>query len=146
MTEPILAIDSASPYNEFLSIHPEFFNYPAKQAAFLTGCYVAKVLSVQQKERGSQPFLPKFQGMKIDQKKLMKLFSEARSKLIHYGKLGYVIKPGLDTLLARVWTECSRWDLSSDETTFHFCLGLALDYNISANQSPETDELKEKSA
>lgn len=114
-------------YGRFMVEHQDFFDRPEKKVAFLTGCYVSSVLSVQRKHLdGNAPFFRKLRGLKMDQRRLQSIYPEARNKLCQYDRLRFVEKD-LDPQLAQAWIDCgNRWKLSDDEATFAFTLGLSL--------------------
>ncbi len=136
-----------SPYSKFLEDNRDFFDKKGKAVAFLTGCYVSQVIYIQNKNLGSEPFLKKLRGLKLDYKRLQTIYPEARNKLQQYDSLRLVISE-LDPLLAQSWVECGgKWEISDDEATFAFTLGLSLSRKIRQNKSndgqgnSETDNL-----
>ena len=120
------AVGTSGKYGRFLEAHKDFFNAREKVAAFLTGCYVSKVLFAQRQNLGNSPFYKKLRGMKLDRKRLQTLYPEARNKIQQYDDLGLVME--LDRLLASAWVECgSDWTITDDEATLSFTIGLSLD-------------------
>jgi CRISPR-associated protein Csh1 len=110
--------------------HQEFFDRPEKKVAFLTGCYVSTVLSVQRQHLQNDPFFGKVRGLKMGQKRLQDIYPEARNKLHQYDRLGLVATT-LDPQLAQAWIDCGgKWNLSDDEATFAFTLGLSLAWKV----------------
>jgi CRISPR-associated protein Csh1 len=121
-----------SSHGRYVADHPEFFNRPEKVVAFLTGCYVSVVTSVQYKKRGATPFAKKFTGRVLSPALLQRLYREGRDKLYAYDALGLVSK-GLDPDLAQAWVACGEnWEISDEESTFAFFLGNSLAYRIGA--------------
>lgn len=121
------------PYGQFIKEYKDFFNSQEKVVAFLTGCYISKVLYKQGKELNKQsyeaPFFKKLRGLKLDKKKLQTLYPEARNKIQQYDAFGLVM--GIDPLLSQAWIDCGNtWNITDDEATLAFTLGLSLDYNI----------------
>ena len=97
--------------------------------AFLTGCYISKVMYAQGTNLGNSPFFKKLRGLKLDKKKLEILYPESRNKIQQYDAFGLV--KDIDSLLAQAWVDCgSKWDITDDEATLAFSIGLSLDYNI----------------
>lgn len=140
----------SSPYGRYVREHLDFFRRPELVVAFLTGCYVAQVASVQRQERGADPFTKKFIGRLLGRAQLQRLYREGHGKLAQYGKLGYVIT-GLDPDLAAAWVTCGEgWGISDDEATFAFTLGYSLAYRIGQmyGQQPQTEmtDLEEQDA
>lgn len=117
------------PYGQFIKEHHDFFNTHEKIVAFLTGCYVSKVLYAQGANLGNSPFFKKLRGLKLDKKKLQTLYPESRNKIQQYDAFGLV--KGIDPLLSQAWIDCGNtWNITDDEATLAFTLGLSLDYNI----------------
>lgn len=129
-----------SEYGKYISEHPEFFNGPEKTVAFLTGCYVAKVMAAQYRSRdGATPFGKKFFGRLVTKKLLHRLYCEGQDKLAAYDKLGFVMR-GIDPDLAHAWIACGdRWELADEDATFAFKLGYSLEHRIRAAEAG-TDE------
>lgn len=122
-------VGTSGKYGQFVEAHKDFFDADEKVAAFLTGCYVSKVLYAQGQNLGNSPFYKKLRGMKLDRKRLQSLYPEARNKIQQYDAFGLVHE--LDPLLAAAWVECGNdWQLTDDEATLSFTIGLSLDYNI----------------
>lgn len=120
-------------YGRFLSGHADFFDRQEKIVAFLTGCYVSKVLFVQSQNLGSSPFYKKLRGMKLDRKRLQVIFPDARNKIQQYDAFGLVHE--LDPLVADAWVLCGdKWEISDDEATLAFTIGLSLDYAINKTE------------
>lgn len=117
------------PYGKFIQGHQDFFDSREKIVSFLTGCYISKVLYAQDSSLDKSPFFKKLRGLKIDRKRLLTLYPEARNKIQQYDAFGLV--KDIDPLLAQAWVDCgNRWSISDDEATLAFTLGLSLDYNI----------------
>ena len=86
------------------------------------------LLWVQRSERGSgygeEPFWSNLYGLVLDEKKVKGLFPKALSKLRQYRK-GY---PALETVVSKYLAEAEQdWDISNDETSYYFALGMALE-------------------
>lgn len=123
------AVGTGGKYGRFVEMHNDFFDAQEKVAAFLTGCYVSKVLFAQGQNLGNAPFYKKLRGMKLDRKRLQALYPEARNKIQQYDAFGLVHE--LDPLLASAWVGCGNdWKITDDEATLSFTIGLSLDYNI----------------
>lgn len=119
-----------SSFGQYINKHADFFYRPEIATAFLTGCYVSTVCSVQRKERGSDPFSKKFLGRLLKPDNLKKLYREGHDKLSQYRKLKYVATT-LDPDLAESWVQCpGKWNVSDEEATFAFTVGYSLAYRI----------------
>jgi CRISPR-associated protein Cas8b/Csh1 subtype I-B len=124
------------PYGHYALEHTDFFCRPERVAAFLTGCYVAQVTSVQHQERGAEPFAKKFIGRVLTRQHLRRLYREGHAKLAQYGKLGHVIT-GLDPDLANAWVVCGNARaISDEEAIFTFTVG----YRINQLAGASDDE------
>lgn len=123
------AVGTGGKYGQFVEAHKDFFDAEEKVAAFLTGCYVSKVMYVQEKKLGNSPFYKKLRGMKLDIKQLQALYPEARNKIQQYD--AFPLVNDLDQLLASAWIESVKGrKITDDEATLSFTIGLSLDYNI----------------
>lgn len=134
----------ASPYGQYVLDHPEFFDQPEKVVAFLTGCYVSVVTSVQWRNRRSTPFSKKFVGRLLPPDHLKRLYREGHDKLAQYDALGLVAKT-MDPDLAEAWINCGGdWKISNEESTFAFTIGYSLESRIRAlSGSKELAEISE---
>lgn len=131
----VIMAESNNVYGKFLVIHDEFFDCQEKAVAFLTGCYVSAVAFVQHQNIGNRPFLKKVQGIKMDHRKLQQIYPEAQTKLRQYNSFGLVAQT-LDPQLAEAWIKCGeKWNISDEESTFAFTLGMSL-----AGKIRETDK------
>lgn len=132
-------------FGAFIKDKAAFFDKPEKVAAFLTGCYVARLLFVQHKARHSKsaPFLNKLRGLKLGRRQLERLYNDAQNKIRQYEKFGsyrYVAK--INPILDNAWVACgSRWNATDDETTFAFNIGMGLSWQIT-NESMPVEELE----
>jgi CRISPR-associated protein Csh1 len=123
------SVKTDGPYGQFIEEHKDFFNSREKVVAFLTGCYISKVMHAQGTNLDNSPFFKKLRGLKLDKKKLEILYPESRNKIQQYHAFGLV--KDIDSLLAQAWVDCgSKWDITDDEATLAFSIGLSLDYNI----------------
>ena len=118
------------------------FNGAAKKAAFSVGMLVDYLLWVQRDERGikdfgKEPFWSNLYGLILDEKKIKGLFPKAISKLRQYGKG----KPILEAVVSKYLAEAEQnWDISNDETSYYFALGMTLRRLFSKNKEEEKKE------
>ncbi|MBI3271912.1 MAG: hypothetical protein HYZ53_23165 [Planctomycetes bacterium] len=130
------------PVDRFFAAHPAFFNRPEKRVAFLTGCVAADVAYVQYKNLRSQPFLRKVHGMRLDAGRLKRILSDAKLKLLQYKAAG--LSADTMTHLSEGWLATGdRWQISDDETTFYFVLGLNLNWHVKGQKPPEDAKVEE---
>lgn len=128
-----MAKSGSSPIENFLAEHGDFFNRVEKRIAFLSGCLANDIASLQRKRVGSEPFIKKICGMRLDRERLKKLLSEGTLTLIQYGSSG--LSAETKKLLCDAWTDAGdSWNISDDETTFCFTLGLNLNSQVKGEE------------
>lgn len=100
------------------------FNTADKKAVFLEGVLTKFLLGIQYVDRGSTPFRSKLFGLKLDEGKIKRLLPEVIEKLREY-KAGY---PWLEELISKylLLADNNGWQLSKDEISYYFALGLNL--------------------
>ncbi len=104
------------------------------KASFLVGALVNYVLWIQRDQRdlkyGDEPFRSKLYGLNIDEKKLKKIFTEAVEKLSEYKN-----SPKIQTDAANYLSYAGEgWDLSKDEISYYFSLGLVMGSILTMNK------------
>lgn len=125
-----------SKYMLFFEQHRDFFDRVEKRVAFLMGNLVATVLYVQEKELGNPKFFEKLRGLRLNEQQLKKIKSESEFKLYQYRDAvrKLTIEHNLKLLLEDIslsWCRTqAKWNISDDEATFCFTLGLNLNYYI----------------
>jgi len=108
----------------FLKQHSTAFDRADKKAAFLVGVLTKLLLDIQFATRKSTPFRSKIYGLKLNENRLKKIFSEAVEKLTEYG----VSYPELQSFISEtlIKAENEGWNLSRNEVSDYFALGLNL--------------------
>ena len=109
-------------------------NTYAKRGIFLQGVLTRFLLAVQYTNLGSTPFESKLYGLQLDHRKLVKLLPQIHAKLIEYGAGFY---HGLEKLLASYHVAISDSDwgqLTADEISYYFTLGLTLGQSFKADK------------
>lgn len=109
---------------KFLEDYSAALDTPEKTAAFLEGVLVRKLLDIQYAQRNSTPFRSKLRGLRLDVDKLKSLLGEIENKLAAYDR-GY---PSLMSLTSNYMLEAESkgWDISRNELTYFFTLGMNL--------------------
>jgi CRISPR-associated protein Csh1 len=108
----------------FVEDYKAAFDAPAKKASFLLGVLAKYLLDVQYANRKSTPFRSKLSGLRLDENKLKRLFPEIVEKLAEYN---VAYSPLQETISkAFIETENHGWNLSKDEISYYFALGLNL--------------------
>lgn len=110
--------------DDFLKEYEMAFNTPDKKASFLVGVLAKRLLDVQYANRKSTPFRSRLYGLKLNERRLKKIFPETVEKLKEYD----VIYPRLHEYIseALVKAENNGWNLSNDEISYYFALGVNL--------------------
>ena len=124
--------------NKLFAEFPNFFNDPAEKAVFLEGGLAQLLLNIQKQERGSDPFRTKLHGLKLDEKLVKRLLPEMQNKLEEYNKNYY---RGLETLISKYMIQAGDgWNISKDEISFYFVLGMNLHYLLKSNSNKENEK------
>jgi len=114
--------------DEFFGYFSDLFDNDAKKAIFLEGVLTQFLLNIQYQERGATPFRVKLKGLKLDEKQIKKLLPEIQNKLEEYGKNYYRI---LESIISECFLSAGNgWDLTNDEISFYFVLGMNLYYKF----------------
>jgi len=126
--------------NELFAEFPDFFGEPAEKAVFLEGGLAQLLLNIQHQERGAQPFRTKLHGLKLDEKLVKRLLPEIQNKLEEYDKNYY---RGLEALISKYMIQAGDgWNISKDEISFYFVLGMNLHYLLKSNSNKENENTK----
>lgn len=120
-------------YDAFFSKHQDFFGNNTKKAVFLEGVLCQKLLNIQYQERRANPFRTKLNGMKINEKLVKKLLPEMVNKLEEYNKNYY---RDLEEVIAKYLLD-SKFDISNDEISFLFLMGMTLYKEFSFTKESE---------
>lgn len=114
----------AKEIERFLTEHGNAFDTPDKKAAFLEGVLTQFLLDVQYASRQSTPFRSKLYGLKLDEKRLKRLFPKITEKFREYRR----VYPWLEKATSKylIKAEEHGWSLSKDEISYYFALGLNL--------------------
>ncbi len=120
------AIGNVGSIEEFFEAKSKAFPNVQSKASFLVGVLVNYLLWVQRSERdldyGQEPFRSKLYGLNIDESKIKKIYKEAVEKLVEYGRSSI-----LQHYAGQYLLEAGNiWNLSKDEISYYFSLGLAL--------------------
>jgi|GEM_PF-4378669 len=112
--------------DEFFEEYSEAFDSSEKRAAFLQGVVTKLFIGIQANQRGSTPFRKKLGGLRLDEKKLGRLYSELENKFAQYDReLAYNdLRKTASKYL--VEAENSGWEISNDVISYYFSLGLNL--------------------
>ena len=109
---------------EFFKNHETAFNSYSKRAVFLEGVLAKYLMDIQYAQRKSAPFRSKLYGLKLDERKMRKLLPQIIEKLREYKKAYSNLEQLTSEYLLK--TEENGWDISKDEISYYFTLGLNL--------------------
>ena len=126
---------------ESMNISDEFsleslLNSPDKKASFLLGVLTKRLLNIQYKELGSNPFYNKLWGLSLDQKKIKKLYPMVINKLREYNVAYLELEENISKNLIN---SEGNWKLNRDETSYFFVLGFTIPYFKKNNNEKEGD-------
>ncbi|MGC9123492.1 MAG: TIGR02556 family CRISPR-associated protein [Thermoplasmata archaeon] len=133
-------IGGMDPIEEFFDTKQKAFPNIQSKASFLVGALVNYLLWVQRSERdldyGEEPFRSKLYGLNIDESKIKKIYREAVEKLAEYGRSTI-----LQEYTAKYLCDAGySWNLSKDEISYYFSLGLALGHILYKKENLEDDK------
>lgn len=112
---------------EFLEEHKFFFTTDAKKAVFLTGALCQNLLNIQQQERGAQPFRKRLNSLKLNPELVKRIYTESIEKLNQIDKNYYT---ELEKVIAALFLQSNFKELSNDEISFIFSLGMTLNKSL----------------
>jgi CRISPR-associated protein Csh1 len=118
---------SSGENDDFFSFFSQYkiaFDSPSKQAAFLEGILAKFLMDLQFANRQSSPFRDRLYGLRIDERRAKKLFPEIIEKLREY-KMAYTSLEAA-TSKALLEAENKGWNLTADEVSYFFTLGMIL--------------------
>lgn len=121
----------------------DFFNNDAKKAIFMEGALAQLLLNIQRlpevmnAQPGKEPFRPKLQGLKLDEKVVKGLLPAIQNKLEEYGKNYY---KDLESIIAEYMIRAGDgWSMSKDEISFYFVLGMNISYMFKVKKEEEAN-------
>lgn len=126
-------------YEDFFTEHQDFFDTNAKKSVFMTGVLARHLLDIQSLNRGATPFRTRLNGLKLNPALIKRIFTEAIEKLEQYDKNYY---RELQSDIAQLMITGGLEDLSNDEISYFFTLGMTLN-KLFKNQDQEETENKE---
>ncbi len=111
---------------------------PTSQAAFLVGACCKRIMDIQERVRGARPFLGKLKGLRLTESDLKRLLPEATEKAEAYGEDNRRKVSGLlECAGAALLAAGDGWELSPDEVSYYFALGLVLAPRLAAANNSE---------
>lgn len=122
----------------FIEEHNEIFNSNAKILAFLEGILVQKLINIQKKQTdgAAAPFMARLNGLKINKKILMRIYTETINKLEEYGANYY---RQLEELIADYILISDLDEISDNELSFYFVTGMNQAYKFKFEENKKED-------
>ncbi|MBD3192483.1 MAG: hypothetical protein GF308_17725 [Candidatus Heimdallarchaeota archaeon] len=102
----------------------EAIDKPEKQAVFGLGVLTKFVGNIQYGKLEKSPIYSKFFGLEIGQHEVQRILKMVVRKLIDYDRLHAY--QSLQNRIAENLGTIKKWELSKDETTYFFVLGMML--------------------
>lgn len=122
---------------KFFNEHSEFFSSNAKKAVFLMGALCQLLMNITFQERQSSPFRKHLNGLKLNPGLIQKLFPEMIEKLEQYDKNYY---KSMEEDIAKLLLDAKLTNMSHDEISFMFVMGMTLHKEIKQDEPKPTDE------
>lgn len=123
-------------YEGFFAEHQDFFDSNAKKSVFMTGVLTQNLLTIQFKDKGATPFRKRLNGLKLNPALINRIFTEAREKLEQYDKNYY---RELQSDIAKLMVTGGMDELTNDEISFYFTLGMTLCKEFKTTKTEDTD-------
>ena len=108
----------------FLEEYKMAFDSADKKATFLIGVLAKMLLDVQYANRKSTPFRSKLYSLKLNERRLKRIFPEIVVKLEEYDVFYPRLREYISEILVKA--EDNGWKLSNDEISYYFALGVNL--------------------
>ncbi|MGM0472005.1 MAG: TIGR02556 family CRISPR-associated protein [Bacillota bacterium] len=123
---------------DFLAEHEDVLNSNVKRMVFLEGILVQKLLNIQRRERdGATPFRARLNGLKLNEKIVKRIYSEAINKLEEYDQNYY---QQLEEMIADYILESDFDQISNNELSFYFVTGMNQADKFQFQNNKEDDE------
>jgi CRISPR-associated protein Csh1 len=127
------------PLIAYFKEYGDAFDTSEKKAVFIEGVLAKYLLDVQYANRKSTPFREKLYGLKLDNRRVKKLFPEIIEKLREYNMVYTVLEQ--ETAKALIEAERLGWKLSDEEISYFFTLGMVIApiFKIESKEDNEDD-------
>ena len=123
----------------FFNSNSEFFDSPAKKGIFLLGLLTQKLLDIQYRERNATPFMSKLNGLKLNQRLIIRLLPMVENKLEEYKK-NHIFRDVEDKISEYFVQAGKNWNLNNDEISFYFVIGMNLAKRFRNKKAGEGEE------
>jgi len=123
-------------YEVFFAEHRDFFDTNAKKSVFMTGVLTQHLLDIQFTDRNAAPFRKRLNGLKLNPTLVTRIYTEAIEKLTQYDKNYY---HELQSDIAKLMITGGLEELSNDEISYIFTLGMTLNKQFKTKKQEETE-------
>jgi len=124
-------------FQNFFNEHNDFFDSNAKQYIFMLGVLTQNLINIQYRDKNSTPFRKRLNGLKLNKDLIQRIFTEAIEKLEEYNKNYYT---ELEHDIANLMVKDGIDELSNDEISFFFTLGMALNQDFKEEKAQVKDQ------
>ncbi len=104
----------------------------------MIGVLTGRLLAIQGLERGATPFEKKLHNLRLDMKRLKRIYVQVEEKLRAYGKAHYY--RDLMELLSEELLDTPDENIDDDELSFSFVVGLNQSTKFKSQSGDETGE------
>ncbi|WP_407638508.1 TIGR02556 family CRISPR-associated protein [Bacillus alveayuensis] len=115
--------------SKFDSLFEDFsqqLNTNEKKAIFLLGTLTQILLEIQQKERGSKPFMKQLMGLKMDEGTIKALLPKVINKLEEYEAYTKSRRFLAEEISLLFMKSSDQWKISVDQLNYYFVCGMSL--------------------
>jgi len=124
-------------FQNFFNEHNDFFDSNAKQYIFMLGVLTQNLINIQYRDKNSTPFRKRLNGLKLNKDLIQRIFTEAIEKLEEYNKNYYT---ELEHDIANLMVNDGIEELTNDEISFFFTLGMVLNQDFKEPKDEEKDQ------
>lgn len=124
-------------FQNFFEEHYDFFDSNAKKYIFMLGVLTQNLINIQFVDKNSKPFRKRLNGLKLNKELIQRIFTEVIEKLEEYDKNYYT---ELEHDIAKLMVKDGIDELSNDEISFFFTLGMALNQDFKEEKAQVKDQ------
>jgi len=124
-------------FQNFFEEHYDFFDSNAKKYIFMLGVLTQNLINIQFVDKNSKPFRKRLNGLKLNKELIQRIFTEVIEKLEEYDKNYYA---ELEHDIAKLMVKDGIDELSNDEISFFFTLGMALNQDFKEEKAQVKDQ------
>jgi len=118
--------DSMSKFDALFEEFGQQLNTSEKKGIFLLGSLTQILLEIQQKERGSKPFMKQLMGLKMDENTMKALLPKVINKLEEYDAFTKSRRLLAEEISLLFMKSDEKWKMSVDQLNYYFVCGMTL--------------------